>query len=179
MLTGFIREEPLKELYGLWRTRSGDERRLPGRDGMDMLDLPRSVLPHAFIYEREPDGRFRCRLAGTRFAEELGYEPTGQCLDTRLDTRPGRRRIALFAECTEAPRALYYRARMGVVGHEHRESGRLLLPVAGADDRARFVFGGMMVARVASAVSAQADEGGMIEVHRDPAIGTGAARSCG
>lgn len=179
MLTGFIPEEPLRDLYIHWRSGSADGLRLPGRDAMDMLELPVAALPHAFIYEREDDGRFRCRLAGTRFAEELGYEPTGQYLDTMLDTRPGRRRIELFVECTQAPRALYYRARMGVIGHEHRESGRLLLPVAGIDGRARFVFGGMMVARLASAVSADADEGGMIEVHRDPPLGTGAEVSCG
>lgn len=179
MLTGFIRETPLRDLYVHWHQRSSDGLSLPGRDTMDMLDLPVGVLPHAFIYEREPDGRFRCRLAGTRFAEELGYEPTGQYLDTRLDTRPGRRRIELFVDCVEVPRALYYRARLGVIGHAHRESGRLLLPVAAEDGTARFVFGGMMVARVASALAAHADESGMIETHRDLPIGGDSARSCG
>ena len=179
MLTGFIREESLRDLYVHWRACSADAHGLPGRGAMDMLALPGAVLPHAFIYEREADGRFRCRLAGPRFAEALGYEPTGQYLDSRLDTRPGRRRIELFVECLEVPRTLYYRARLGLIGHEHRESGRLLLPVADVDGTARFVFGGMMVARVATAVSVRADDGGMIEVHRDPPVGGGTASSCG
>lgn len=179
MLSGFVPELPLRDLYLHWRLCSADGRTVPGRAAMDMLALPGVVLPHAFIYEREADGRFRCRLAGTRFAEELGYEPTGQYLDTRLDTRPGRRRIELFEECLDVPRALYYRARLGVIGHDHRESGRLLLPVAGGDGATRFVFGGMIVARVATAVSARADESGMIEVHRDPPIDGSTARSCG
>ena len=179
MLTGFIREEPLRALYAHWRARSEDGRRLPRRADLDVLDWPTRLLPHAFIYEREAHGRFKCRLAGTRFAEELGYEPTGRYIDSRLDTRPGRRRIELFAECVEAPRALYYRARLGVIGHDHRESGRLLLPVADDDGTVRFVYGGMMVARIADAVSARADDGGMIEVHRAPPVVADAERSCG
>lgn len=179
MLTGSIHEAPLREMFAHWRACSREGRCVPDRERMDMLDLPVSVLPHTFIYEREETGRFRCRLAGTRFAEELGYEPTGQYIDTRLDSRPGRRRIELFAECLEAPRALYYRARMGVIGYDHRESGRLLLPVTDPDGNVRFVFGGMMVARVATAVSARADDSGMIELHRGPPIDIGTRRSVG
>ena len=137
------------------------------------------MLPHAYICEREDGGRFKCRLTGTRFAEEFGYEPTGRYIDSKFDTRPGRRHIELFAECVQAPRALYYRARLGVTGHDHRESGRLLLPVADTDGTVRFVYGGMMVARLADAVSARADDGGMIEVHRSPPFVADAGRSCG
>ncbi len=179
MLTAFIQEDPLRNLYTHWRSRSGDERRLPARSDMDMLDLPAAALPHAFIYEREDDGRFRCRLAGTRFVEELGYEPTGQHLDGMLDPVLGRSRILLYEESVGTPRAIYYRARMTPIGHEFRESGRLLLPVAGADGNPRFVFGGMMVLRLATASAAHADADGMIEVHRGPPIGGGAKLSCG
>lgn len=179
MLPSVIREKPLKEFYGIWRTRHGDDRRLPGRDGMDTLDLPKSVLPHAFIYEREADGRFRCRLAGTCLVEELGYEPTGKLLDDRLATARGRHRLALFVECATVPRALYYRARPGVIGREHRETGRLLLPVGDVNGAARFVFGEMMVARTAAAVMESTDNGGLIVVHRDLPLGGVGARDCG
>lgn len=181
MLTGFIREEPLQELYVHWRARSADGRRVPGRDDMDMLDLPRSVLPHAFIYEREDDGRFRCRLAGTAFVEELGYEPTGRHLDEMLDPVLGERRLKIFEECVARPGPLYYRARLTPIGHEHRESGRLLLPVVGDGDGQvpRFVFGAMMVLRLAVANPERADPDGMIEVHRDPPVNKNAQRRCG
>lgn len=175
MLTGFIRERPLRDLYTHWRrqSRSG----LPGRDGMDVLDLPSDALPHAFIYERTDDGRFRCRLAGTRFVEDLGYDPTGHHLDDKLDPVLGRSRLALYEDCITAPRALYYRARLSPVRQAHRESGRLLLPVSDANGAAHFVFGGMVVTRLSEIRSPAAAEDGMIEVHRDPAIGA-AGRGC-
>lgn len=179
MLTAFIQEDPLRDLYDHWRSCSKDERRLPVRPDMDMLDLPAAALPHAFIYEQEGDGRFRCRLAGTRFVEELGYEPTGQHLDSMLDPVLGRSRIQLYEECVGVPRAIYYRARMTPIGHEFRESGRLLLPVAGADGSVQFVFGGMMVLRLATASAVHADADGMIEVHRGSPVGGGAELSCG
>ncbi|EDP66862.1 hypothetical protein BAL199_17413 [alpha proteobacterium BAL199] len=179
MLTGFIREEPLQALYAHWRTSSKGGQRLPGRDEMDMLDLPVAVLPHAFIYEREDDGRFRCRLAGTRFTDDLGYEPTGLHLDAMLGSSLGRSRIALYDHCLSGPRACYYRARLTPIGHEHRESGRLLLPVADADGTPRFVFGGMLVARIADADPEHAAPDGMIATHCDEPIGTDAGRRCG
>jgi hypothetical protein len=179
MLTGFIREEPLQALYAHWRTSSKGGQRLPGRDEMDMLDLPVAVLPHAFIYEREDDGRFRCRLAGTRFTDDLGYEPTGLHLDAMLGSSLGRSRIALYDHCLSGPRACYYRARLTPIGHEHRESGRLLLPVADADGTPRFVFGGMLVARIADADPEHSAPDGMIATHCDEPIGTDAGRRCG
>lgn len=179
MLAGLIHEAPLRALYGVWWSRSAQGRRLPHRDEMDMLDLPAEALPHAFIYECESDGRFRCRLAGTRFVEELGYEPTGQYLDNMLDPVLGRSRIQLYEECVGVPHAIYYRARLTPIGHEHRESGRLLLPLAGTDGGARFVFGGMMVLRLATASLLHADPDGMIEAHRGPPVGDGAKLSCG
>jgi len=179
MLAGLIREAPLRDLYGVWWHRSVEGRRLPDRGEMDMLDLPAEALPHAFIYEHEHDGRFRCRLAGTCFVEELGYEPTGQYLDGMLDPVLGRSRVELYGECVGVPRAIYYRARLTPIGHEHRESGRLLLPVAGTDGCVRFVFGGMMVLQLAEASLVDADADGMIEVHRGPPVGDGSKLSCG
>lgn len=171
MLTGFIRESPLRELYAHWRKQGRNGRVLPDRRRMDMPDLPVAVLPHAFIYELTEDRRFRCRLAGTRFADDLGYDPTGRHLDEMMDPVLGRSRLALYEECVAAPLALYYRARLSPVGQEHRESGRLLLPVSDAHGSARFVFGGMIVTRLAKARSEGAQTDGMIETHRDPAIG--------
>lgn len=171
MLTGFIREQQLRDLYDHWRRQSQDGRRLPRRGDMDMLGLPVSALPHAFIYERLDDGGFRCRLAGTRFVEDLGYNPTGRRLDTTMDPVLGRSRIALFEECVDGPRALYYRARLLPIGQEHREGGRLLLPVANPEGVPGFIFGGMIVTRLAATKSPRAADDGMIEVHRDPTIG--------
>ena len=176
MLTAFIREEPLRALYAHWRDRSENGRRPPGRDDMDMLNLPPTALPHAFIYEREASGRFKCRLAGTRFVDELGYEPTGRYLDEMLDPVLGQSRLELYEQSATTPCALYYRARLTPIGEEHRESGRLLLPVG---DDPRFVYGGMMVSRLAVADSAVADVDGMIEMHRDPPVGSGAVKTCG
>lgn len=170
MLEACIREDPLRALYRHWRTLGNDRHRIPGREAMDVLDLPVIALPHAFIYEREDDGRFRCRLAGTRFAEDLGYEPTWRHLDDALDPVRDRRRLALFAECLDTPRAIYYRGRLTPVGHDHRESGRLLLPVADADGTLTFVFGGMIVGRVAGTRPTRADADGLIEVHRNAPV---------
>ncbi|EDP66860.1 hypothetical protein BAL199_17403 [alpha proteobacterium BAL199] len=179
MLAGFIREQPLHDLYVHWQAQSRSGRELPGRGGMDVLDLPKTVIPHAFIYEREQDGRFRCRLAGTRFTDDLGYEPTGAYLDTKLHSELGRRRLALYADCIAAPRAIYFRARMTPIGQEFRESGRLMLPVADDSGVARFVFGGMVVALLSSTSTVNVDPDGIIETHLDSPIDHRADRVCG
>lgn len=178
MLTDVIREAPLRALYEFWRSHSAGGRQLPRRSNMDALDLPVVALPHAFIYEREDDGRIRCRLGGTRFAEDLGYEPTGGYLDERLNLPVFRRRLAFYADCLDTPRAVYFRGRMTPVGQEYRESGRLLLPVADIDGVARFVFGGMVVAHTPadSIADQEADTDGVLAVHLDDPIGRDVAR---
>lgn len=173
LLTGYIREVPLQALYEHWRERTANGERLPGRADMDVLDLPVAALPHAFIYEREDDGRIRCRLGGTRFADDLGYEPTGGYLDERLSLPMFQRRLAFYADCLDGPRAVYFRGRMTPIGQEYRESGRLLLPVAGTDGTARFVFGGMVVAytQAEAATDTGLEADGVLELHVDDPIG--------
>lgn len=78
---GFRSEIPdagLVELYDLWTRMRGELNRLPRRQEIDPLDLPRAVMPRMIVFEREPDGRVRCRLAGTAVAEVFGFEPGGR-----------------------------------------------------------------------------------------------------
>lgn len=59
---------------------------LPGRQHMDPLDIP-DLLPRVWLFDVVwPGPRFRFRLIGTRIADRLGYDPTGEWLeDTFLD----------------------------------------------------------------------------------------------
>lgn len=175
MLTGDIREDPLRTLYEHWWMQTANGDRLPRRADMDVLDLPVAALPHVFIYEREDGGRIRCRLGGTRFADDLGYEPTGGYLDERLSLPMFQRRLAFYADCLDAPRAVYFRGRMTPIGQEYRESGRLLLPVADTDGTARFVFGGMVVTPTAAetVTDNEIEADGVLELHLDDPIRRG------
>jgi hypothetical protein len=67
-------------LFDYWR-RQAPEGRLPGRQHIDPIEMPRELLPRLMLLDVEPalDGPwFRVRLAGTKVVELLGREPRGR-----------------------------------------------------------------------------------------------------
>lgn len=60
---------------------------LPGRQHVDPLAIPRSLLPHIALYDLVPaagDFRIRCRLMGTGVVELLGADNTGRFIDETM-----------------------------------------------------------------------------------------------
>ena len=69
--------EPVKQLYGYWRSKWRGER-LPRRRDIDPVEIPR-FLPQLTIVEVVPDERrYVYRLVGTKEVEIRGRDPTGK-----------------------------------------------------------------------------------------------------
>lgn len=111
------------------QARAANDGTLPVRAQMDPCDLPRSILPFMFVYERLGD-RLRCRLSGTRMRDLFGNDGTGLFLDQMIapHTVPGR--SALFHRTLDGGLPLLYRGFLVPVGKGWRGFNRLLLPVA-------------------------------------------------
>jgi hypothetical protein len=79
-----ITSSRLHLLRGYWGQRCGIGG-MPGRRDIDPVDIPH-LLPHIALVdiERVPL-RFRYRLVGTRMVEVLGWDPTGQYLDSESE----------------------------------------------------------------------------------------------
>ena len=70
----------VEEFVSYWDgLRAGD--RLPGRQHFDPVHIP-AFLANIWLLDIQPEPlRFRFRLVGTRVAEFLGRDPTGQWVD--------------------------------------------------------------------------------------------------
>jgi len=112
-----------------WQARLGNDGAVPVRAQMDPCDLPRSILPLMFIYERVGD-RLRCRLSGTRMRDLFGIDGTGLFLDQMIAPQSVPDRNALFHRTLDSGLPLLYRGFLVPVGKGWREFNRLLLPVA-------------------------------------------------
>lgn len=116
-------------LYDYWMARRSALGRLPRRSEIDPLDLPADVLPGMIIIERDADGRFRCRLAGTRMREVYGFEVTGKYLDEVMPTGAVAFRKSIYQTALDGRCALFCRIRFSVPGREFVASDRLYVPV--------------------------------------------------
>ncbi|MEQ8816361.1 MAG: PAS domain-containing protein [Thalassobaculum sp.] len=167
-----ISDPGLAGLYDLWdrlRRRLG---RLPHRREIDPTELPREVLPGMLVLEREPSGRFRCRLAGTKLTEIYGFEPTGWYLDQVMPPEPAAFRLAMYEEVLREQRAVFCRLRFAVPGREIIASDRLYLPVLGDISNRPTVLYGAQRFLYATEVAGEPDEHGVYHLcYDDPAVG--------
>lgn len=123
-------------LYDLWdrlRRRLG---RLPLRQEIGPLDLPPEALPTMMILEREPTGRFRCRLAGTMMREIYKFEAKGWYLDEIVQAGPAAVRLGIYERVLGEERAAFCRLRLAIPGREFIATDRIYVPALGnASDR--------------------------------------------
>ena len=135
-----IRESEIREIFLYWLKRrpSGG---VPARGSIDPADIPPKYLPHLFLYAREKDGRFRCRLSGTGIGRALGDDVTGLCLEEYLPATVARQRTRMLQQVLDSALPAYYRGLVVTPSGEQRRYGRILLPVASSGQAADQIFG--------------------------------------
>lgn len=137
-----IREKEIREIFRYWldRRQGGG---VPQRSSIDPNTIPHKHLPNLFLYQREPEGRFRCKLIGTEIVRVLGKDETGRYLDEMLDPSVDRETANLFEQTSTSGRPVYYRHRAVTARGEQRLFSRILLPVSSGRGGIDQIFGMM------------------------------------
>ncbi len=78
MALGSLDHAPLQAMYHYWLKQRGDCL-MPARRNIQPQDIV-ALLPHIFLVDVMPAGRYRFRLVGTHIVEHIG-DVTGQYLD--------------------------------------------------------------------------------------------------
>ena len=118
-------------LFDYWRHQAPPGR-LPGRQHLDPLDMPRDLLPLVMLFDVESaiDGaQFRVRLAGTKVVQLLGREPRGLLLRQLGLTEAGNLTSAFRAAVTLAA-PVVYSAPLTLPSRRQVWARRLGLPLA-------------------------------------------------
>jgi hypothetical protein len=130
----------LEKCFGFWRAhKRGD--RMPPKSALVMSRMPPGILPNLFLYERTPEQRFRCRLAGTAVAQQFGKDPTGCHLDELIVPASLESRVTLFRRVLDTQCPVVYGGQLANSEHGWKTFKRLLLPVANEDGASAFLFG--------------------------------------
>jgi hypothetical protein len=120
------------ELYRYWRDIWPAADRLPGRQHLDPLAIPR-LLPWLRLYDVQRDPlRFKYRLVGTEAVRMLGRDPTGHWID---ETFPNVLVSKTYEGLVGVANGGFIGYRCGapptiLVGHDNSDSEFILLPLA-------------------------------------------------
>ena len=113
-----------------------DRQRLPSRDRLDPVDLPRRALPHLFLLEYTVGEPWRLRLMGSHLVAALGHDFTGRRLvDEQIPSISKSRTVRLLASLVESGLPVHFHGRSdfrfngGYADHE-----QVLLPFRRRDD---------------------------------------------
>lgn len=118
-------------LFEYW-CRQAPPGRLPGRQHLDPIDMPRDVLPRVVLFDVLPSTEgplFRVRLAGTKVVQMLGREPRGAMLHQLGLAEADSLASALKAAVTSGAPVIYS-APVILPSRRHLWARRLGLPLA-------------------------------------------------
>lgn len=108
--------------------------RLPGRQHLDPLDLPRPLLPWLYLLDVVPrqDGapHFRFRLIGTALVEKFERDSTGRRFDELYEPEAVRRMEVGLRRAIAEGRPVAAERSMPVRGREFLRFKRLICPLA-------------------------------------------------
>jgi len=138
--TNKIREKEIREIFRYWLERR-EQSGAPAQGRIEPRTIPHKHLPNLFLYDHEPEGRFRCKLIGTDIVRVLGRDDTGRYLDEILDPPTVTETTKLFNQAVKSGRPVYYRYRALTARGERRQFSRILLPVSSGRGRIDQVFG--------------------------------------
>ena len=128
------------DCWTYWRSRRR-ENAIPLRRDIDPIEMPLRILPNLFIYEREVDDRFRCRLFGSELCAKFAEDATGRYLDQMLPDGARARRLEIFSTVLDQQRPTIYVGRLVATRREWLSFRRLLLPVSSNGHAADLLFG--------------------------------------
>lgn len=120
-----------------WRTarrRSADQ--TPHLTSFAPHELPRSVMPLAFVYELRADGELHCVLAGEEVRFLFGYNPKGKTLREMVPGGLGDERANQVLRAMRAGLPFWMEGGVLIDGRTHLVMGRLILPVRRGDPAA-------------------------------------------
>lgn len=135
-----IREPEIRELFLFWLRRR-PEGGVPTRKDIDPSRIPAPHLPYLFLYQRQRDGRFQCKLIGTELARIFGHDATGKHLDEILPAPMVQDRVAMFGRVLDTGMPIYYRGPVVLRTRHQRRFARILLPLSSSESVVDQVFG--------------------------------------
>jgi len=136
------RNAEIQRALDYWHVLRGS-RTMPAAKDLDVLQIPRSVLPHITLLdiEYEPEKRFRWRLIGTAVTTILQRDMTGRYWDEIYNDDV----YNLFAEPANSVlqnrKPMRFTAKAHVEGKEIYDAEHIYMPLLGGDDRIDRLFG--------------------------------------
>jgi len=112
---------------------------VPDRARFDPSRVP-SLLPHLFMLEATPDGRWRYRLMGTEIVERFGIDATGRYVDEFISGAYLERMNELFFRALSSRAPVHSASRYQVPDKEHLYVERLMLPFTNGKDGCTIVL---------------------------------------
>ncbi|GGF08466.1 hypothetical protein GCM10011611_12370 [Aliidongia dinghuensis] len=131
---------PLEDCFAFWRARRAG-RAVPLKSALDPVEMPQRILPYLFLYEVTPEGRFRCRLAGTAVCAAFQSDPTGRYLDEMIPAPVLEDRLRLFREAVERELPVVYTGTLAEPGRTWIKFKRLLTPMSIRGEHPDGIFG--------------------------------------
>lgn len=74
----------VRQLFEYWDAKRQSQR-YPCRGDIDVIEMPRNLLPFLYLITVEPDGGYRFRLAGTRLTEAFRKDVSGRRIEEIMD----------------------------------------------------------------------------------------------
>jgi len=131
---------PMADCFEFWRTRrAGTE--VPPKSTIDPVAMPTHIIPFLFLYERTPENRFRCRLAGTAICNAFQSDPTGRHLDEMILPSVRASRTRLFEGVVDRALPVAYTGNVAEPGRTWIKFRRLMMPIAIRGAEADGIFG--------------------------------------
>jgi hypothetical protein len=123
-----------KQTFDSWLALRVDGK-VPRKDDLCPLGLPRATLPFVILVEHESGEDFRCRVAGAAIRDWYGVNIVGRSMRELIPPAAHAQRAPLLRHCLETGAPAWFIGPLLVHGEPMRRAGRLMLPVAFGDDR--------------------------------------------
>lgn len=121
----------LLDVYLYWASKVSWDR-IPSRDELSPLEIPRFLPFLGLVDFLRPSGEFRYRLTGTAIADAIGKDCAGTIVGGADDPSPfGKLDEAAFAESVHQTRIIYSRRKLVSVEGQIFRFDRLALPLRG------------------------------------------------
>lgn len=129
----------LLALHAYWNGIRGN-RRFPARADFDPIEIP-ELLPFVSLVDvRKEAPHFVYRLMGTRLAELLRHDLTGQAVGTGVKPEELEAVLARYRRVADDGVALYHRDRLQEAANDFTAIDRLMLPMGDSDERVELIL---------------------------------------